>query len=56
MFLQISGKMQAQLSASADQMKSMIEIIDDLIKNKRGAKKVRKRMNGLRDIYYFLRT
>ena len=41
MFLQVSEKLQAQLSSSSDQMKSMIEVVDELIKNKRGAKKVR---------------
>uniref|UniRef100_A0A1X7U1C3 FCH domain-containing protein n=1 Tax=Amphimedon queenslandica TaxID=400682 RepID=A0A1X7U1C3_AMPQE len=39
-FLQVSEKLQAQLSSSSDQMKSMIEVVDELIKNKRGAKKV----------------
>lgn len=31
-----------QFSYSAEQMKSMIEVVDELIKNKRGAKKVNK--------------
>lgn len=39
-FLQISDRLQNQVSSSVDQMKGMLEVVDELIKNKRGAKKV----------------
>ena len=32
-------RLQSQVSSAAEQMKSMLEVVDDLIKNKRGAKK-----------------
>ncbi len=40
MFVQLSERLQSQVSNAAEQMKSMLEGIDELIKNKRGAKKV----------------
>ena len=39
-FVQLSQRLQSQVSSSAEQMKSMLDVVDDLIKNKRGAKKV----------------
>ena len=40
MFLQVSERLQSQVCVASDQMKEMLEVVDDLIKNKRGAKKV----------------
>jgi chromosome segregation ATPase len=36
----MSQRLQAQLASSAEEMKGIIEVVDELIKNKRGAKKV----------------